>query len=109
FAHGGGIQTQLSSLSIINSTIANNYAAEYGAGISTQASKQLTITNSTIANNRITDNITPFDVGAAIDNIGPLILESCTLSGNLVFVNTQTADLNQTAGTATLHNTILNG
>jgi hypothetical protein len=74
---GGGIFSAGGTVTITNSTIANNTATPWGGGIYNQAAT-ITLTNDTIANNSATEGggIFTFGFGATIT------LTNCTIAGN---------------------------
>ena len=79
--NGGGIDIS-GTLTVSNSTISGNSApSTRGGGIYNQTSGVLTITNSTLSGN-YADPPSGFDSGAGIWNIGTLIANNCTFSGN---------------------------
>src|SRR5579871_1535682 len=99
-SYGGGVllKSPLNSqatLTITNSTIANNSAARSGAGIEV-LDTSATITNSTIANNQLTASAPVGGAGVDVLAFGAgasILLESDTLSGNLVATKSESADL----------------
>ncbi len=95
--YGGGIDNN-GTLTISNSTISGNSAAEFGGGIYTNGT--LTISNSTIAGNSAAIH------GGGIINYGPLTISNSTIAGNSA-VNEGGGIYNN--GTLTISNSTISG
>ena len=73
---GGGIYNQKGNLTILNSTINNNWAARQGGGISSSEG------NSTITDSNITNNTAEFAGGGIHVNTGTITIKNSTLNDN---------------------------
>ncbi len=80
--NGGGINNLGGYLSIGNSDILNNHAANNGGGLF-QINQGLNVGNMIITNTSINEN-TAFSNGAGIANIGPLTLSHVTVGRNII-------------------------
>lgn len=78
--YGGGIQNDLGTLTLINTTVSGNTATYDGGGVHNNGT--LTITNSTIS-----DNTSMTGSGGGIHNRGPLTITNSTINHNLANSN----------------------
>ena len=123
---GGGIRSAGGVLTLMNSTVDGNEAADFGGGIAITGPVTVTLTNNTVSGNKVTG----LSFGGGIDNAGAQItLTNSTVYGNeaefgagiangtgritlansTVSGNTATGEGGGIAGSATLKNTIVAG
>ncbi len=89
---GGGIYVLNATATITNSTISGNTAVDEAGGIRTRGTSTLTITNTTIANNHSDNDDSGGEQGGGIYNQGTLTVKNSIIANNYRGSGTSTED-----------------